>query len=103
MLIYLIFPKIEMHVKQNENKYRPKNPPTKQMFKDSTSKSLRYILKIPIICFLLQALCTNWTTVLFLQEERQPKLFVLILSNSSLILFRIIESLLSDFTFHVQN
>lgn len=103
MLIYLIFPKIEMHVKQNENKYRLKNPPTEQMFKDSTSKSLRYILNIPIICFLLQALCTNWTTVLFLQEERQPKLFVLILSNSSLILFRIIESLLSDFTFHVQN
>lgn len=24
MLIYLIFPKIEMHVKQNENKYRLK-------------------------------------------------------------------------------
>lgn len=100
MLIHFIFPKIEMHVKQNENKYRPKNPPTKQMFKVSTSKSLRYVLKILIICFLL---CTNWTTVLFLQEERQPKLFVLILSNSSLILFRIIESLLSDFTFHVQN
>lgn len=103
MLIHFIFPKIEMHVQQNENKYRPKNPPTKQMFKDSTSKCLRYILKILIICFLRQALCTNWTTVLFLQEERQPKLFVLILSNSSLILFRIIESLLSDFTFHVQN
>lgn len=103
MLIHFIFPKIEMHVKQNENKYRPKNPPTKQMFKDSTSKPLRYVLKILIICFLRQALCTNWTTVLFLQEERQPKLFVLILSNSSLILFRIIESLLSDFTFHVQN
>lgn len=34
-----------MHAKQNENKYRPKTPPTKQMFKDSTSKSLRYILK----------------------------------------------------------
>lgn len=103
MLIHFIFPKIEMHVKQNENKYRLKNPPTKQMFKDSTSKCLRYVLKILIICFLQQALCTNWTTVLFLQEERQPKLFVLILSNSSLILFRIIESLLSDFTFHVQN
>lgn len=44
-----------MHAKQNENKYRPKTPPTKQIFKDSTSKSLRYILKIPIICFLLQA------------------------------------------------
>lgn len=29
-----------MHAKQNENKYRPKTPPTKQMFKDSTSKSI---------------------------------------------------------------
>lgn len=31
-----------MHIKQNENKYRPKTPPTKQMFKDSTSKSTVY-------------------------------------------------------------
>lgn len=34
-----------MHATQNENKYRPKTPPTKQMFKDFTvySKNSYYM------------------------------------------------------------